>query len=65
MPEIDWQEPFCGGDGGNACLQLGFTADGTPHLRETANPEEVITTTRDGLRHLVAAARRGDLPHIP
>jgi hypothetical protein len=37
MPEITWQEPFCGG-GGNACLQLGYDDNGTPHLRETAQP---------------------------
>lgn len=64
-PEIHWQEPFCGGDGGNACLQLGFTPEGTPRLRETASPDEIVTVTRAGLRHLISAARQGHLPRLP
>lgn len=63
MSDIKWQEPFCSG-GGNACLQLGFTSDGTPHVRETARPDEIIKATRDGLRHLILATRRGDLARM-
>ncbi|GAA2725734.1 MULTISPECIES: DUF397 domain-containing protein [Streptomyces] len=60
MPEIRWQEPICGG-GGNACIQIGHTADGTPVLRESARPGELVVTTREGLRNFVEAAKRGDL----
>lgn len=61
MTDINWSEPFCGGDGGNACLQLGFAADGTPHLRETERPDEIVATTPEALRHLIRAARNGRL----
>lgn len=64
MTEIHWQAPICGGDGGNACLQIGHAPDGTPVLRETARPNELITTTRENLRTLVEAAKRGDLDHL-
>lgn len=63
MPEIQWQEPFCG-NSGNACIQIGHTADGTPILRETARPHELLVITRDGLRNFIEAAKRGDLDHL-
>ncbi|MEU3351354.1 hypothetical protein [Streptomyces sp. NPDC037389] len=63
MPEIKWQEPYCSG-GGNACIQVGLTADGTPILRETARPHELVTTTREGLRNFIEAAKRGELDHL-
>ncbi|UGY94230.1 DUF397 domain-containing protein [Streptomyces gobiensis] len=63
MSEIDWQEPFCGG-GGNACLQLGLHAHGTPHLRETDRPGEILTTTPTALAALITTARRGDLDQL-
>ncbi|MEU5421303.1 hypothetical protein ACFY1P_32905 [Streptomyces sp. NPDC001407] len=63
MSEIRWQEPLCA-NGGNACLQIGHTATGTPILRETTRPDELITTTREGLRNLIEAAKRGELDHL-
>ncbi|GHG70489.1 DUF397 domain-containing protein [Streptomyces griseocarneus] len=63
MPEIRWQDPLCA-NGGNACLQIGHTPDGTPVLRETAHPTELITTTPAGLRNLIEAAKRGELDHL-
>ncbi|MCD9145946.1 DUF397 domain-containing protein [Streptomyces albireticuli] len=63
MSEIKWQEPYCAG-GGNACLQIGHTIDGTPILRETSRPEDLLVTTREGLRSLVEAAKRGELDHL-
>lgn len=62
MLEITWHEPYCSG-GGNACLQLGHDATGTPHLRETAEPGRVIAITPAALAALTTAARRGTLPH--
>ncbi|MFI9311543.1 DUF397 domain-containing protein [Streptomyces triculaminicus] len=64
MSEIQWQNPICGGDGGNACLQIGHAPDGTPILREMARPTELITTTPEGLRNLITAAKRGELDHL-
>lgn len=64
MSEIHWQEPICGSDGGNTCLQIGHTPAGTPVLRETTYPTELITTTHQGLRNLIEAAKRGELDHL-
>ncbi|MCC3778790.1 DUF397 domain-containing protein [Streptomyces sp. UNOB3_S3] len=64
MSEICWQEPLCGGNGGNTCLQIGHTAAGTPVLRETTHPTELITTTHQGLSNLIKAAKRGELDHL-
>ncbi|MBH1932820.1 DUF397 domain-containing protein [Streptomyces sp. AV19] len=63
MSEITWHEPYCVG-GGNACLQIGLSSEGTRILRETARPHEVISTTPEGLRNLVEAAKRGELDHL-
>ncbi|WP_311611399.1 hypothetical protein [Streptomyces hesseae] len=64
MPDISWQNPLCGDEGGNSCLQIGHTSTGTLILRETTHPTELITTTRQGLRNLIEAAKRGDLDHL-
>lgn len=64
MTEINWEAPLCGGDGGNACLQIGHTAEGTLVIRETARPNELVTTTLGGLHNLIEAAKRGDLDHL-
>ncbi|MEV4435063.1 DUF397 domain-containing protein [Streptomyces sp. NPDC049555] len=63
MSEITWQAPYCAG-GGNACIQIGHTTDGTPVLRETARPGELVVTTPGALRDFVEAAKRGDLDHL-
>ncbi|MEU7167923.1 hypothetical protein AB0A70_25310 [Streptomyces morookaense] len=63
MSEIQWQEPFCG-NSGNACIQIGHTADGTPILRETTRPRELVVTTSDALRNFIEAAKRGELDHL-
>ncbi|MFI9238254.1 hypothetical protein [Streptomyces sp. NPDC053079] len=63
MPEIRWQAPLCG-NGGNACIQIGHTPDGTPILRETTHPDELIRTTPQGLRNLIESAKRGELDHL-
>jgi hypothetical protein len=62
IPSITWEPPYCGGDGGNACLQLGRGAGGTIHLRETAAPDLVIATTPHALMALRSAARKDTLP---
>ncbi|MGW1195158.1 DUF397 domain-containing protein [Streptomyces sp. NPDC002536] len=64
MSNVQWQTPFCGGDGGNTCIQVGFASDGTPILRETTRPDELVTTTREGLRNFIEAAKRGELDHL-
>lgn len=64
MSEIRWQEPLCGGNGGNSCIQIGSAADGTPILRETTRPQDLVVTTREGLRNLIEAAKRGELDHL-
>ncbi|MEU1781789.1 MULTISPECIES: hypothetical protein [Streptomyces] len=64
MSDITWQTPLCGGNGGNSCLQIGHTSAGVPVLRETTHPTELITTTHQGLRNLIEAAKRGDLDHL-
>ncbi len=64
MSDIRWQAPICGGNGGNSCIQIGHTASGDLILRETAHPEELISTTRTSLRNFVEAAKRGELDHL-
>ncbi|MEV5141125.1 hypothetical protein AB0K71_22820 [Streptomyces syringium] len=63
MSDIKWEEPYCAG-GGNACIQIGHTAAGIPILRETSRPDELVTTTREGLRSFIEAAKRGELDHL-
>ncbi|MFI9581558.1 DUF397 domain-containing protein [Streptomyces sp. NPDC052236] len=54
---LNWQKSsFSGGGEGNACLELTASAQGT-HLRESDDPNVVLTTTPDGLQALIHSVK--------
>ncbi|MEU9792533.1 DUF397 domain-containing protein [Streptomyces sparsogenes] len=58
MPEFTWQRSsFCGG-GGNNCIEV-TTADSGIAIRESAEPEAILTTDRTALRAFVLGVKEG------
>lgn len=65
MSEISWQKSsFSGGDAGNSCLELAPASSGFRHLRESDDPDNVITTDVAKLRAFLLAAKAGEFDHL-
>ncbi|MGA4841271.1 DUF397 domain-containing protein [Streptomyces sp. G45] len=63
MPENEWQKSsFCGG-GGNNCVEVRPQA-GLIQLRESEDPDTVITTTRERLADFIAGVKAGEYDHL-
>lgn len=53
---LNWQKSSYCQEGSN-CLNVASTPDTTIHLRESADPAVVITTTRDQLNSFMKALK--------
>lgn len=62
MPERDWQRSsFCGG-GGNNCVEIAASAEeGLIALRESEDPDTVLTAGPGALRALLSSVRTGQV----
>ncbi|MEU3620376.1 DUF397 domain-containing protein [Streptomyces sp. NPDC006872] len=56
MQPLHWQKSSYSGDGSN-CVNIAADPTGTLHLRESDEPEVVLTTTLVGLRTLIDGLR--------
>ncbi|MFD5258846.1 DUF397 domain-containing protein [Streptomyces bobili] len=56
MPTLDWQKSSYSGDGSN-CVDVASSPAGTVHLRESDNPEVVLTTTAPRLHTFICALK--------
>ncbi|MFE5123357.1 DUF397 domain-containing protein [Streptomyces sp. NPDC056669] len=60
MPSLPWRKSsFSTGDAPN-CVELAADSVGTPHLRESDDPEVVISTAPAALRAFLRAAKAGE-----
>ncbi|MFF7530883.1 DUF397 domain-containing protein [Streptomyces bobili] len=60
MPTLDWQKSSYSGDGSN-CVYVAASPAGTVHLRESDNPEGVLTTTAARLHTFICALKERKL----
>ncbi|MBB5936714.1 DUF397 domain-containing protein [Streptomyces zagrosensis] len=59
MPPLQWRKSsFSAGDAPN-CVEIATGSTGSPHLRESAVPGMVITTTRPALQALLRVLKAG------
>ncbi|MFG2782311.1 DUF397 domain-containing protein [Streptomyces prunicolor] len=63
MPNRPWRKSTFSGDGSN-CVYVSADPTGTVRLRESATPDTILTTTTDGLRHLIDTLKHRP-PHHP
>ncbi|MFC0601986.1 DUF397 domain-containing protein [Streptomyces palmae] len=63
MHELNWQKSSFSEPGGADCVELASSTTGI-HLRESDDPEVVLTTTPRALRVLLDSIRLGRFDHI-
>lgn len=63
MSARDWQKSSYSAQG-NACLYVSSTDDATVRLRESDEPDTVLTTTPAALHALIRSAKAGHLDRI-
>ena len=61
MQTLHWQKSSYSGDGSN-CVNIAATPTGTLHLRESDQPDVILTTAPPGLRALIS--RLKDHPEV-
>lgn len=65
MSEVHWQKSsFSGGDAENACLELASSAGDLRHLRESDDPDVVVTTDAAKLRAFILGVKAGEFDHL-
>lgn len=64
MPELVWQKSSFSTGGQGECVEIAAGAAGLVHLRESDDPQVVITTTPAALRALLRAAKAGAFDHL-
>ncbi|WP_373920629.1 DUF397 domain-containing protein [Streptomyces rapamycinicus] len=59
----DWQKSSFSGEG-NACLYVSALDNATIRLRESDEPETILTTNPTALGALIRSAKAGQLDHL-
>lgn len=62
MPDITWEDPFCGE--GNSCFRLGTDADGNGYIAVAGQEDRFLTDSVDALRTLIADIKAGKADHL-
>ncbi|MEE4597232.1 DUF397 domain-containing protein [Streptomyces sp. DSM 41524] len=62
MPECRWQKSSYSVEGSN-CLYVAAGESDTIMLRESEQPEVILTTTQAALRTFIRAAKAGQFDH--
>ncbi|MCQ8836520.1 DUF397 domain-containing protein [Streptomyces malaysiensis] len=63
MSAREWQKSSFSGEG-NACLYVSALDNATIRLRESDQPNTVLTTNPAALSALIRSAKKGQLDHI-
>ena len=62
MPNIAWEEPFCGA--GNNCFRLGTDADGNAYIAVNGEEDHYITDSMEALRTFIRDVKAGKADHL-
>jgi hypothetical protein len=61
VPTIHWQKSTYSGDSSN-CVYVAATSTGAVHLRESDEPDVILTTTPNRIRELICTLKSRCLP---
>ncbi|GHJ31135.1 hypothetical protein TPA0910_55680 [Streptomyces hygroscopicus subsp. sporocinereus] len=64
MSQLTWRKSSFSEGHTDTCVELAADSAGLPHLRESDDPEVVISTTPAALRALLRAAKAGELDRL-
>ncbi|MGW2698547.1 hypothetical protein [Streptomyces sp. NPDC001340] len=62
MPEIQWEEPFCGE--GNSCFRIGVDGAGNAYIAVHGEEDRFIMDSRDALRTMILDIKAGKADHL-
>ncbi|WP_415949949.1 hypothetical protein [Streptomyces sp. KLOTTS4A1] len=62
MPDITWDEPFCGE--GNSCFRLGTDAHGNAYIAVRGQEDRYLTDSRAALRQMIEDIKAGRVDHL-
>ncbi|MEU5208157.1 hypothetical protein [Streptomyces sp. NPDC020742] len=62
MPEINWEEPFCGE--GNNCFRIGTDARGNAYIAVAGAEGAYVSDSREALRALISDIKAGKADHL-
>ncbi|MDH6109770.1 hypothetical protein P3T36_005429 [Kitasatospora sp. MAP12-15] len=62
MPQITWEDPFCGE--GNACFRLGTDTEGNGYIAVNGQEHQALTDSRAALRALILGIKAGEADHL-
>ncbi|MGV9271528.1 DUF397 domain-containing protein [Kitasatospora sp. NPDC003701] len=65
MFHLSWQKSsFSGGDAGNSCVELALGSGDLRHLRESDDPDVIVTTGAAKLRAFILGVKAGEFDHL-
>ncbi|MEU1419414.1 DUF397 domain-containing protein [Kitasatospora sp. NPDC005751] len=65
MSHLSWQKSsYSEGEGSNNCLELAPGAGDLCHLRESDDPDVVVTTDVARLRAFILGVKAGEFDHL-
>ncbi|MGW0763993.1 hypothetical protein [Streptomyces sp. NPDC002676] len=62
MPEIQWEDPFCGE--GNSCFRLGVDGAGNAYIAVSGQEDHFIMDSRDALQTMILDIKAGKADHL-
>lgn len=65
MSHLSWQKSsYSDAQGADNCLELAAGAGELRHLRESDDPDVIVTTTADKLRAFLLGVKDGEFDHL-
>ncbi|MEN8651215.1 hypothetical protein ABCR94_11365 [Streptomyces sp. 21So2-11] len=62
MPDIAWDEPFCGE--GNSCFRLGTDERGNSYIAVKGEEDRYLTDSHEALRTMIRDIKAGKADHL-
>ena len=62
MPEIQWEDPFCGE--GNSCFRMGVDRSGRAYIAVNGQEDRFITDSREAFRTMIRDIKAGKADHL-
>lgn len=63
MPTLDWQKSSYSAEAAN-CVYVAAAGDGSIKIRESDDPDTVVTTTPDKLDAFIRGVKAGEFDHF-
>ncbi|MET8174206.1 hypothetical protein [Streptomyces clavifer] len=62
MPNVDWEEPFCGE--GASCYRIGTDDQGNSYIALAGAEDTFLTDTQEALQQMIRDIKAGKADHL-